>query len=223
MSGSAVRQRRARRVRDLARAYRSAGYQVTVNPPESELPTFLHDFQPDLVAISDEESVVVEVKSQADLVAAEDIPQLASLVNAQPKWRFELVVTSTDNPNQVVEADVVWERLSATHRLTGQHQFEAAFLLLWSATEAVLRIIAARERVNVERLSPAEMVKQLASLGVLGRDDQRILQRGADVRNRLVHGYTSATVDSALVEKIGDVTERLLEDGTADETTSDQD
>jgi uncharacterized protein YutE (UPF0331/DUF86 family) len=187
------------------------------------LPAFLHDFQPDLIAINDDESVVVEVKSQADLVAAEDIPQLASLVNAQPKWRFELVVTSTDNPAQVVEVDVVWERLSATHQLTGQQQFEAAFLLLWSATEAVLRIIAARERVNVERLSPAEMVKQLASLGVLGRDDQRILQRGADVRNTLVHGYTSATVDSALVEKISDVTERLLEDATADEPTSGQD
>jgi hypothetical protein len=195
MSAPVLRQRQTRRVKDLARAYRRAGYRVTVNPPESELPAFLRDFQPDLVAVSDKESVVIEVKSQADLVAAEDIPMLATRVDAQPNWRFELVVTSSRrNPNTIVNADVVWERLRIARQLAGQDQVEAAFLLLWSAVEAVLRIIAAHERVNVERLAPAAMVKQLATLGVLGRGDLGILRDAADVRTALIHGYTSGTI-----------------------------
>lgn len=223
MTASTLRLLESRRLKDVARAYRKAGYRVVVNPDESELPNFLRDFQPDLIAIADHESVVVEVKSQTGLVNAQELRSLASLVNSQPNWRFELVVTNPRTSSvDVVPTDVVWKRLNAIHQLTDQGQAEAAFLLLWSATEAVLRMIAAREDVHIERLSPDAIVKQLATLGLLAREDQRTLLAAANLRNSLVHGLATATVESNVVDRVSDVTERLLEDLDTGEASSDQ-
>jgi hypothetical protein len=183
-----------------------------VNPPDSEVPAFLRDFQVDLLATSDAESVVVQVKSQPDLVAATDLSLLAARVNAQPKWRFELVVTNPKTHRfEIADPHLVWQRLGASRQLAGQGQAEAAFLLLWSATEAVLRMIAEREDVDVDRLPPAAIVKQLSILGLVDRDDYRTLDEAAQLRNALIHGFSSRRVDAALLSNMSGVAERLLE------------
>jgi hypothetical protein len=154
----------------------------------------------------------VQVKSQADLVAATDLSLLATRINAAPKWRFELVVTNPrTNRFEIAGPPLVWQRLGASRQLAGQGQAEAAFLLLWSATEAVLRMIAEREDVDVDRLSPAAIVKQLSILGLVDREDYRTLDEAAQLRNALVHGFSSRPVDAALLNTMSGVTERLLE------------
>ncbi|QSJ15792.1 hypothetical protein JYQ62_28940 [Nostoc sp. UHCC 0702] len=56
-----------KRLQSIAREYRKKGYQVLLHPSRSELPDFLSSFSLDMIAIGDNESVVVEVKSKPTL------------------------------------------------------------------------------------------------------------------------------------------------------------
>src|SRR4051812_47401927 len=84
-----------RRIREIARDYMKRGYSVVFAPMPSELPVFLRRFRPDLVAKSDKESVVIEVKSTtgnaSQLIEYES---LAQAVSQHKGWRFELVLTN---------------------------------------------------------------------------------------------------------------------------------
>ena len=55
--------RERRKIREVAREYRRAGYEVLVEPSGPQVPAFLGDYRPDLIAVGDRESVVIEVKS----------------------------------------------------------------------------------------------------------------------------------------------------------------
>ncbi|HEY2321228.1 MAG TPA: hypothetical protein VGJ82_00060, partial [Thermoanaerobaculia bacterium] len=81
------------KLEQIASEYRRKGYDVATRPREDHIPPFLRPFQPDLVATSDRDNVVVEIKSSLDL-ASESIMKLAEAVEAQSGWRFELVVVN---------------------------------------------------------------------------------------------------------------------------------
>lgn len=199
-------------MRDVAREYRNAGYEVRMHPSGTDLPSFLKDFQPDLLAVSEAESVVVEVKSQADLTSASELSLLAARISEQPGWRLELVVTNPRGTRtELADPHTLWQRIVTSRQLAMQGHAEAAFLLMWTATEAVLRIIADREDVSVDRLPPAAIVRRLSILGLVDRDDYRTLEEAAQLRNTLVHGFSSREVDAHLLQNVGGVTERLLE------------
>jgi Holliday junction resolvase len=63
-----------KRLNSVAREYRKQGCKVLLYPGETDLPSFLSGFQPDLIAYSDEENVVVEVKSKSTLSKADYLP-----------------------------------------------------------------------------------------------------------------------------------------------------
>ena len=52
-----------RKLLEVAREYRKQGYEVVIEPREEQLPSFLHSFQPDIIARNNEETVVIEIKS----------------------------------------------------------------------------------------------------------------------------------------------------------------
>jgi Holliday junction resolvase len=54
-----------RKIVELAGIYRGRGYNVLENPSPAELPPFLHGHQPDLIATSPADNVVIEVKGRA--------------------------------------------------------------------------------------------------------------------------------------------------------------
>jgi hypothetical protein len=61
-------------------------------------------------------------------------------------------------------------------------------MLLWSATEGILRLLAARENVELESLAPEYVTKRLYTLGLLGREQYRILDEAVRLRNQAAHG-----------------------------------
>ncbi len=73
-----------RRLRDVAREYQRKGYQVLVEPRGSDLPVFLQNLGPDLIAHNGEEWVVVEVKSKTSLVRDPHLSQLTEVVSSRP-------------------------------------------------------------------------------------------------------------------------------------------
>jgi hypothetical protein len=154
----------AQRVEELAREYRENGYEVTVWPAPEQLPDPLARFRPDLLARKADALYMVEVKARESLPDPE-LQQLANAVREQPGWRFELVLLKAESEFPGAEpwsAEEVAERLRRVEGLLKADHAEAALLLTWSAAEATLRLLAAKERLVLERQDAPYILRVLA-------------------------------------------------------------
>ncbi len=203
----------------VAEDYRRQGYEVQVQPGGPSLPEFLEGYQPDLIARSAGDSVVVEVKVNTRTSVAERFREIAERVNREPGWRFSLVFVSPDQPDQVSEAPLaplakLQERAQSAEVLLQAGQSEAAFLLLWSALEGILRLIGHHAQLPIENLPSSTLLRELYSAGEIGRDQFESLMRLLPMRNRLVHGF-GATADELNVEQLRLAVQALLAEAGA--------
>ncbi len=51
----------------LAEEYRDKGYEILIHPNLEDLPDFLRNYRPDMIARREDEAVVIEVKSRSSL------------------------------------------------------------------------------------------------------------------------------------------------------------
>ena len=114
-----------------------------------------------------------------------------------PGWRFSLVLVNPEHPDEISEAQaaplsLVEERVRNATALVQAGQTEAAFLLLWSALEGVLRALADRAQLPLASLPTSTLIRELYSAGEISRDQFESLLRLLPARNRLVHGLESA-------------------------------
>jgi hypothetical protein len=178
----------------VADDYRRRGYEVQIEPASNAIPEFLRDFHPDLIARKPGDSVVVEVKVGTRTSAAEQLREIAERVNQQPGWRFSLVFADPDRPDQIIEAEppplaVIEERARNADALIATGQNEAAFLLLWSSLEGLLRLLGQQAQLPLASLPPSTLVRELYSAGEITRDQFETLLELLPVRNQLVHGF----------------------------------
>jgi len=89
----------------------------------------------------------------------------------------------------MLDAPQIGTSLEEANELEQRGHVVAALLLLWSATEGILRLLAARENVELESPAPGYMTKRLYTLGLLGRDQYRILDESVRLRNQAAHGF----------------------------------
>lgn len=206
-----------KRLLNIVRKYKEKGYKVLLEPESTELPSFLVNFQPDIIAYGPEENVVVEVKSNSSLSGDKELVLLSDAVNSVFGWRFELVVT---NPKKTaVMGDIAGElsveelvsRLSAVRQLLSIQQKEAATLLAWAVTEASMRLLAKHQSIELERDSPVFVLKTLFSLGVISRDDYELLQESMQFRNALAHGYRPIEPEQDYASKLVNKVEEFLQ------------
>ncbi len=94
-----------------------------------------------------------------------------------------------------------------------QESGEAAFLLAWSATEAVVRTLAVREQIAGEKDAFEFIVKNLFAQGILERSHYETLTEAVKVRNTLVHGYREPQALATLLRRVITVTGQLLNEG----------
>ena len=158
----------------VAEDYRRRGYDVDVVPRGARVPEFLGAFQPDLIARSPAESVVVEVKVGTGTSVAERFREVAERVNHQPGWRFSLVFVNPDQPDEISEAEpaplsLLRERVRNADTLLQTGQSEAPFLLFFSALEGLLRLLGQRAQLPLQNLPPSTLIRELYSAG-----DQRL-------------------------------------------------
>jgi hypothetical protein len=97
-----------------------------------------------------------------------------------------------------------------------QGQDDAALLLVWSSTEAALRLVAQQQRIRLENERPSYVIKQLYTLGVVGRRDYDLLQRGLEMRTTIVHGFRPPHAEPQLVDNLASLVEQLLQMHAAD-------
>lgn len=199
----------------VAEDYRHRGYEVDVEPDDRLLPAFLGGFRPDLIARRPGDNVVVEVKVGTRTSVADRLRDVAERVMHEPGWRFSVVFADPDRPDQFTEAQpaplaLVEERVQNAQRLLDAGQGEAAFLLLWSALEGILRILGERGQLPLASLPPSALIRELYSAGEISRDQFETLMRLLPIRNELVHGFGSP--DGADAEQLALLVTSLLAD-----------
>jgi hypothetical protein len=204
-----------RRLRAVAREYERRGYEVLVGPKRSDLPDFLHDLEPDLIAHNEKEWVVVEVKSQPSLVQNEHLSRLADAVKGRPDWRFELVVTNPvkrtlADTHDLIDVSDIRRLLDTAHDLMVSGSPESAMLVVWSAAEGALRHIAQAESIQLDEDSPAYLLKKLTISGSIDPAVYEVLHAGMDARNALVHGFQAHELSPQLVDQVADVVYGLI-------------
>jgi uncharacterized protein YutE (UPF0331/DUF86 family) len=206
------------RTLQLAQEYRDEGYTVLLEPSLENLPDFLKKYHPDIVAIRGGESVVIEVKSRSALNSSSHqyLRNLAQLVEQQPGWRFELIITNPEDTaysRQVEESfqqSEIESRIQVARQLATQH-VESAFLYSWSLVEATLRLIVQKERLNSQRFSPLYLVKELVNEGMISKSEYQLLMNAISLRNAIVHGFktTQQLTEDSIYELI-EIMEQLL-------------
>ena len=196
----------------VAEDYRRRGCEVEVGPSGPSLPEFLEGFHPDLLARSAGDSVVVKVKV-GTRTSVERLRDVVERVNRQPGWRFSLIFVSPDQPDQVYEGQpaplpLSQERVRNAAALLQSGQREAAFLLLWSALEGILRLLGDRAGLPLASLPSSALIRELYSAGEISRGQFDLLLRLLPIQHRLVHGLEPQ--EGVEIEQLRPVVEALL-------------
>ena len=190
MKSTSVTERERRRLASVASEYEQKGYEVKLHPTAGDLPEFLVGLEPDLIATANGESVVVEVKARNEFQNEPTVAAIEAALRNRPGWRFELIIDRSDSEDgRLLGAPQIGSSLEEANELQQRGHLVAAYLLLWSATEGILRLMAASENVELESPAPGYMTKRLYTLGLLGRDQYRILDEAVRLRNQAAHGF----------------------------------
>jgi hypothetical protein len=85
-----------RRLLRLAHEYRQKGYTVVIHPSPSDLPPAFAKCPFDMVAEGEGRKIAIEVRTKENLKlnGSEDLRRMTTLIEQQPGWEFELVVTN---------------------------------------------------------------------------------------------------------------------------------
>ena len=106
--------------------------------------------------------------------------------------------------NQEIES-----RLLESKRLEESGHPQAAFLLAWSAVEAALRLIAAREAISLDRSYPLALMKSLNGVGALSDVDLHVLLDAYRVRSAITHGFEPGGNSQVSISGLGRIVQQL--------------
>jgi len=198
------------RVDALEAEYRSKGYTVHVRPSGSDLPAFLSEFKPEIVATSPAGNVVIQVTSLPRF-DAEETQRLAEVVDRNPGWRFDIAFVNPpvapDVPAQehLADDEKVTRMLENAETLSKEGHVEAAGLIAYSALETILRRLAQSEAPQIERQSSARVLKELYSLGKIHPDTFEKLLPLMEFRNAVAHGFQPRNAAPSIPEIIDEI------------------
>lgn len=206
------------KIRQVAKDYEKNGYSVVVEPRGNKIPSFIKGYQPDIIAMSDNDNVVIEVKTRADLSTIERLKDIAETVNSRKNWRFELVVTTTKQEirtetsrlNVDLDFSEIKSNLEQVKQLAKQNLLTVAFVLCWATLESISRQLLLEDNKNLANKTPLTLIKTLFSFGYLTRTDLESLEKLFQIRNLVVHGYKTTNLDNKTLERLLSITDKLI-------------
>jgi len=208
------------KIKQVAKEYEKNGYNVTIEPRGEAIPSFIYNYHPDLIATSENDNVVIEVKTREEIPTIERLRDIADVVNKTENWRFELIVTSSKRNNQSetskfninLNISEIHKNLVETKLILSQGMFAAAFILCWANLESLTRQLLLEDKKNLSNKMPLVLIKTLFSFGYVTRTDYEYLNKLFQIRNQVVHGYKTNELDKKSVEKLISITENLLKE-----------
>lgn len=191
-----------RELRAVARRYRRSGYRVTIPRQSAAAPAFLEGYTPDLIAESEADHVVVEIKRAHALLGSNELREIAERVSREPGWRFELVtVRSVERPSppDVERMDQIAEEI---RRVMNAGLNDLAYISAWTIIEVLLNDLAIHIGLDPNKSSVAETARTLVNQGVIISDTLRAVEQAYKLRNQLVHAEKKPRPSKADVEKV---------------------
>ena len=205
----------------IADDYRRRGYEVSIAPTGNDLPGFLSHDTPDIIAHRGDEHLVIEVKHSPKDVDPVQLRAIADRIESEPGWRYVVLATPEaareQQSLQTVDEQTVRRQLKESQLLLDSRHPEAALMLVWAATEAVLRLLVTRHHLRITRGDAASLIRLLASEGLIGEDAFGQLIDGLELRRSVAHGSRALSMDSAdeaakVTRTLASLSEGLLRD-----------
>jgi Holliday junction resolvase-like predicted endonuclease len=201
----------------VARRYEKDGYTVIFQPHGTAVPAFASGLEIDLIAVKGDEHVVVEVKqTRSDIECDPHIARLAEIVNAQPDWRFDLVVLDAETPvERIAHAGneptpgQIREMLAQAEQFLLSGDVRVACILAWGALEATMREVRKVGELH-GRIAPQELMRTLYSNGIFSREEFRELQELFNIRTQIVHGMVTPVIEINKIYDLLAITKKLL-------------
>jgi len=203
---------RLERLYEVAQEYRARDYRVIVGPSEGELPEFLHGYRPDLLAMSEHDRAVVEVKQRRALTRGDAFARMAEVIERQPGWRLELVlVPAEDQPEEPLPDSADLGRVRTL--LEQAEEFRDAGIAIVPAVAALehaMLIAAARAGIQLPSRSPNAALKTLFAHGLLSKPAYDELSAAIEVRNDVAHGKRTDVDARPWLAKVVPIVEELI-------------
>ena len=203
------------RIERIAEEYRSKGYEVLIEPSGSDLPSFLGDDRPDLIARRGDERLVIELKPPSLRPELGKTRRLAERVQKEPGWKLVLIALSPAEellPGEqlsLLDSPDVEQHLAGARWLLEAGQPEAALLLAWAAVEARLRWLAKQEEIPLPRPGTPTLLRQLVSLGIIEREQYQALSDAFTARSGVAHGFKPQADIESTVRALLDLSKTL--------------
>ena len=184
------------KVQELARSYQAQGFVVKAAPTADDIPFDLGGYRPDLLAEKEGQHLIVEVKKAGVPLSVGRLQALAETIRQHAGWRLILVAADhpttgelPDSAAELISWPVLLDRADRAKHLLSLGELDAAFLMLWSTLEPLLRRHAEQIGLPIERLPTAALLNYLYSQGELSFEQFEQALAALRVRNRLVHGF----------------------------------
>jgi len=202
----------------LAEQYTQEGYFVLTHPDADHLPGFAAAFSPQIIAKRADENVIVEVKrDRADLESDPNVPVQAGITNAQPGWRYDLVILSEGDPFRRISReareptpDEIIAQLAQVDQMLREGDIPAASVFAWASLEAAMRQAASDAELHMPRQTTGELLRTLYGNGLFTREQFDRLTRSYRLRTEIVHGLIPLAIEAASVQPVVDATKYLL-------------
>lgn len=189
-----------RKLRSIARQYERDGYRVTVPEPGGHLPAFLRGFTPDLIAESELDHVVIELKRSDAVPGSNELRELAERVSGEPGWRFELVTLPPVERVVVPTAERMEAIEDRTRQVMSAGLNDVAYAYAWTAVEEVLKDLALQHGLGATKVPFGQAVRELVFRGIIPHKTLDTVEQARAVRTRLVHAEQAALPSDADVE-----------------------
>jgi uncharacterized protein YutE (UPF0331/DUF86 family) len=174
----------------------------------------LKKYSPDALALSEKESIVIEVKLRQSNQGDKQLSQIAQIVGEQPGWKLRVVcagnVDSSDGFGKPPKESLQSE-FSEIDQLIEKGSLRAAMVLAWAGLEAAARTLPLADSNANRAVSPRQLVDWLTFAGFIDQDKSRRLRKLVNVRNAVVHGQLDTTVDRADVLFVREILNDLVE------------
>ncbi|HEU0084164.1 MAG TPA: hypothetical protein VFQ87_14970 [Bradyrhizobium sp.] len=201
-------------LRTLRSRYEGRGYTFIAHPAGDLVPQFLRGYRPDALALSERESVVIEVKARRGPDGHKNLAQIAERVAGQPNWKFEIYYAGDfrrpvyGKPDQAK----ILQLLEEIRRLKDAGFSRAALVMAWAALEAIARAFRSDDESGSGPMIPSEIVESLSRAGYIDGPTGRLLKNMIKTRNAVVHGDQVADLGDHELQVLYSTLKSLLEE-----------
>lgn len=180
-------------LKGLRAQYESKGFDFTIAPDRSLVPSFLGSYMPDALAQKQGRNIAIEVRRHQTRSVQARLQDIRRLFDGHPDWQFSVVFVGS-GPQEIeipaASPAAIRARMGEIRRLSELGHQRPAFVMAWSLLEAALQSV--HESNARHALTPEAVIQALAMNGYIDADTEQRIRALIALRNRIVHGDVAA-------------------------------